>query len=107
VHPVTHVHFVEMNESKWEKSSQELRILEEMYGDLSDTECYSQNSADAQEMDTDLVESYISDKVEKLVKEHLSKHSETIIDLAIKAYILRKKNEKIERSKYTLKKHSK
>jgi len=57
-------------------------------------------------MDEDIIQTFLEGKVESLVKEFLAQHSESLIDLAIKTYIQRKKNEKMERTSYTLSKKS-
>jgi len=57
----------------------------------------------AMEEEADIIKTFLEKKVEDLVKEYLAQHAEDLIDLSIKTYILRKKNDKIERKKYTLK----
>lgn len=77
--------------------------------DFSDLE-YKDMSGEGQDwnpaVDEDIIQTFLEGKVESMVKEFLAQHSEALIDLAIKTYILRKKNEKIERKSYTLSKKS-
>jgi len=57
----------------------------------------------AMEEEADIIKTFLEGKVETLVKEYLAKHADDLIDLAIKTYIKRKENKKIERKNYSLK----
>lgn len=51
-----------------------------------------------------LINNYLDNRVKDLVEKHLAERSEVLIDLAIKTYILQKKNEEQERVKYSISK---
>jgi len=56
----------------------------------------------AMEEEADIIQTFLEGKVEALVKEYLAKHADDLIDLAIKTYIKRKENKKLERKNYSL-----
>lgn len=56
---------------------------------------------DSKLKDEDLISTYLEKRVADLVKAHVALHSEQIIDLAIKAYVLSESNRKRE-EKYKL-----
>jgi len=57
-------------------------------------------------MDEDIIQTFLEGKVEALVKEFLAAESEHLIDLAIKAYILNRKNTKLEKQTWSVQKKS-
>jgi len=92
-----------MNEkvlSQWENQNS----TEDNYSDLEYKSDEGQTWDPA--MDEDIIQTFLESKVEALVKEYLATNSEAIIDLAIKAYILNRKNQKIEKQSWTVQKKS-
>jgi len=85
----------------------ELAATQEIWRNSYDSQDEKEYTSDSDllemEQEADIIKTFLEGKVEALVKEYLAKNADDLIDLAIKTYILRKKNEKIERKKYTLK----
>lgn len=71
--------------------------------DSLETEKHNQMEWDKRLEEEDIIQTFLEGKVEALVKEYLAKYADDLIDLAIKTYIKRKENKKIERKNYSLK----
>jgi len=104
--------FYEMNKSTnniW--SENDLAKTQEIYPNYEPEECcsnYEKNYAEdlQSEMEMQIIDSFLEDKVGKLVEIYLAENAQAVIDLAIKTYILQRKNEKVETRSYALTKKS-